>query len=156
MPRTKTAVAYPRTITMVKSIDEVVRAEEHGGVASSGTCMACHASGWLEGIGHKGARYGYPAGTGKKDSVLLTHREGCPMNAILNADGSVRPAEVQVCCGGTRPCINPVRWIRHTQFTGDHPFCDAHAKQEDDFGENSSYKDWEDLKKKKKKPRKKA
>ena len=33
-------------------------------------------------------------------------------------------------------------WMRYTQFSGDHPFCQEHAEEESDFGENDSYKDW--------------
>jgi len=43
-------------------------------------------------------------------------------------------------------CDEPASWIRHTQFAGDHPFCDKHAKLEEDFGENDSYTFWEELK----------
>lgn len=39
-------------------------------------------------------------------------------------------------------CDNPANWIRHTQFAGDHPFCDFHAKQEKDFPNNDSYTSW--------------
>lgn len=41
------------------------------------------------------------------------------------------------CIGSTddgTPCTARVRWYRSTQFAGDHPFCDAHARQEKDFG----------------------
>ena len=43
-------------------------------------------------------------------------------------------------------CEEPAVWIRHTQFAGDHPFCDKHAKLEEDFGENDSYTFWSELK----------
>lgn len=33
-------------------------------------------------------------------------------------------------------------WIRSTQFAGKHPYCDEHAKLEEDFGENDSYQHW--------------
>ena len=47
------------------------------------------------------------------------------------------------CCGGAfDQCDEPATWIRHTQFSGDHPFCTKHAKKEKDFGESDSYKDW--------------
>jgi endogenous inhibitor of DNA gyrase (YacG/DUF329 family) len=36
-------------------------------------------------------------------------------------------------------CSQPATWIRSTQFAGDHPFCEEHARQEKDFGENDSY-----------------
>ena len=42
-------------------------------------------------------------------------------------------------------CDDPADWYRHTQFAGSHPFCDRHAREEDDFGKDSSYEDWDDL-----------
>ncbi len=39
-------------------------------------------------------------------------------------------------------CDEPAVWIRHTQFAGDHPFCEDHAKMEEDFGVNDSYAYW--------------
>ena len=39
-------------------------------------------------------------------------------------------------------CKQPAAWIRHTQFAGDHPFCDEHARVEADFGVSDSTKDW--------------
>lgn len=42
-------------------------------------------------------------------------------------------------------CDGQVRWIRHTQFAGNHFFCIGHAKQEKDFLEVSSAKDWEEV-----------
>jgi hypothetical protein len=49
----------------------------------------------------------------------------------------------------TEPCMEcdkPAVWLRCTQFAGDHPYCDEHAKQETDFGENDSYTYWTELK----------
>ena len=43
-------------------------------------------------------------------------------------------------------CSQPAVWIRSTQFAGDHPFCDKHAKQEKDFGEEDSYSYWYEVK----------
>ena len=43
-------------------------------------------------------------------------------------------------------CDKPAVWVRHTQFAGDHPYCDTHAKQEKDFGENDSYTYWSEVK----------
>jgi hypothetical protein len=43
-------------------------------------------------------------------------------------------------------CEKSADWMRCTQFAGDHPFCDEHAKQEKGFGENDSYEYWKDLK----------
>lgn len=40
-------------------------------------------------------------------------------------------------------CNQPAEWVRSTQFAGDHPYCEYHAKKEDDFGEESdSYFYW--------------
>lgn len=39
-------------------------------------------------------------------------------------------------CGGVAD------WIRSTQFAGEHPYCEEHAKQEADFEENDSYTYW--------------
>lgn len=39
-------------------------------------------------------------------------------------------------------CDKPAEWVRSTQFAGDHPYCDEHAHQEKDFGENDSYAYW--------------
>ena len=47
-------------------------------------------------------------------------------------------------------CDKPAKWIRSTQFAGDHPFCEEHAKQESDFQENDSYTYWYRVKKPKK------
>ena len=32
-------------------------------------------------------------------------------------------------------CGQPAKWVRSTQFAGDHPYCEYHAKKEDDFEE---------------------
>lgn len=40
-------------------------------------------------------------------------------------------------------CGEPADWIRCTQFAGNHPYCDKHARLESDFEEEGdSYKDW--------------
>ena len=39
-------------------------------------------------------------------------------------------------------CGEPAEWTRHTQFAGNHPYCEEHAKKEDDFGEDDSYTFW--------------
>jgi len=39
-------------------------------------------------------------------------------------------------------CDEPAVWIRHTQFAGEHPYCEDHAKMEGDFGVNDSYAFW--------------
>ncbi len=44
-------------------------------------------------------------------------------------------------------CASPAVWVRRTQFSGDHFFCDVHARVEADFGkEDSSYFFWKKLK----------
>jgi hypothetical protein len=43
-------------------------------------------------------------------------------------------------------CDEPATWERCTQFAGNHPYCDEHAKQEKDFSESDSYKFWSELK----------
>ena len=42
-------------------------------------------------------------------------------------------------------CDLPAKWIRHTQFAGDHFFCDEHAKKEKDF-RNSKSVSWSEIK----------
>lgn len=42
-------------------------------------------------------------------------------------------------------CGRPAVWVRSTQFAGDHPFCEEHAKAEKGFGENDSYEFWYNL-----------
>ncbi len=39
-------------------------------------------------------------------------------------------------------CGAPATHIRSTQFAGDHPFCEEHAKKETDFGQSDSYTYW--------------
>lgn len=36
-------------------------------------------------------------------------------------------------------------YIRHTQFSGNHPLCDKHAKEDKNFLVNDSYMGWEKL-----------
>ena len=49
-------------------------------------------------------------------------------------------------------CDKPATWMRYTQFTGNHPFCDKHAELESDFNDGApSLKyfndgDWEKIK----------
>lgn len=43
-------------------------------------------------------------------------------------------------------CGKPATWVRSTQFAGDHPFCEEHAKQESDFCDNDSYTFWYEVK----------
>lgn len=39
-------------------------------------------------------------------------------------------------------CKKPASWTRCTQFAGDHPFCEEHARAEKGFGESDSYEFW--------------
>jgi hypothetical protein len=39
-------------------------------------------------------------------------------------------------------CPNPAIWYRVTQFSGEHPYCEEHAKKEADFGEGNSSFFW--------------
>ena len=40
-------------------------------------------------------------------------------------------------------CSEPADWVRSTQFAGDHPYCDRHARMEKDFDdEPDSYSYW--------------
>lgn len=43
-------------------------------------------------------------------------------------------------------CDEPATWIRCTQFDGNLPYCDEHARMELDFGDDDSYKYWVELK----------
>jgi hypothetical protein len=43
-------------------------------------------------------------------------------------------------------CNEPATWVRSTQFAGEHPYCELHARLEQDFGDNDSYTYWKDLK----------
>lgn len=48
--------------------------------------------------------------------------------------------EVTLRCGD---CGEKAKWVRVTQFSGEHPFCKKCAKQEDDFKESDpSYFYW--------------
>ena len=43
-------------------------------------------------------------------------------------------------------CHRPAKWMRSTQFAGDHPYCAVHAREEDDFMKNDSYHFWYKIK----------
>ena len=43
-------------------------------------------------------------------------------------------------------CDKPATWMRCTQFAGDHPYCEYHAKLEPDFEDSDSYHFWKELK----------
>jgi hypothetical protein len=42
-------------------------------------------------------------------------------------------------------CKKVARWMRYTQFMGNHPFCDDHAKKQEDFGHDTSYLGWGEI-----------
>lgn len=47
-------------------------------------------------------------------------------------------------------CSKAAAWMRDTQFSGQHPYCDKHARLEPDFSKkNDSYRVWVRIKKKK-------
>lgn len=39
-------------------------------------------------------------------------------------------------------CGAKADWIRSTQFAGEHPYCERHARMESDFNESDSYTYW--------------
>ena len=39
-------------------------------------------------------------------------------------------------------CGEPATWMRATQFAGNHPYCEHHAKFENDFQISDSYSFW--------------
>jgi hypothetical protein len=45
-------------------------------------------------------------------------------------------------------CEKEAEWIRSTQFAGNHPFCDEHARLEEGFMQNDSYEYWYNIKEK--------
>ena len=50
--------------------------------------------------------------------------------------------ETQQCC----ECDKPATWMRSTQFAGDHPYCEYHAKLQSDFYDTpDSYGYWYEL-----------
>jgi len=46
-------------------------------------------------------------------------------------------------------CNEKATWIRYTQFSGNHYFCESCAHKEKDFGEEDSYKVWRKIEKSK-------
>ncbi len=44
-------------------------------------------------------------------------------------------------------CDEPATWMRSMQFAGDHPYCDKHARMQNDFeDEPDSYSYWYEIK----------
>lgn len=42
-------------------------------------------------------------------------------------------------------CFAKATWLRRTQFAGDHPYCDQHAKLEKDFGKEDHSSFWQNI-----------
>lgn len=72
----------------VDAEDVVLITENHGGYYV-GYCFACKATGWLH------TKYGYPVRA--KKAPGLQHKASCPMNDILNDDGTLN---IPACMGG--------------------------------------------------------
>jgi hypothetical protein len=70
------------TVTIQKEAKEVIVVDEDHGGHLQGHCFACGASGWLKGLG-------YP-NHADAPGAHLHHTAECPMNAVLNDDGSLR------------------------------------------------------------------
>ena len=71
-------------ITLQKDAkDVVVITGDHGGY-TEGYCFACNASGWIKGQG------GYPNCVKNTPGSHLKHEVECPMNVVLNNDGSLK------------------------------------------------------------------
>jgi hypothetical protein len=50
---------------------------------------------------------------------------------------------IQVCV----ECEKTAEWVRSTQFAGEHPYCEEHARLESDFNdEPNSYTFWYKIK----------
>lgn len=82
----------PKVVLELDVQDVVVITENHGGYLT-GKCVGCKADGWLGDTG-----YGYPARSRRKGAGYhLKHKASCPMNDILNNDGSLN---VPGCRGG--------------------------------------------------------
>lgn len=60
----------------------VLVTQNHGGY-KVGVCQACDAQGWVEG-------HGYPHQAVTALSSTLQHQQTCPMNEVLNEDGSLK------------------------------------------------------------------
>jgi len=63
-------------------------------------------------------------------------------NEVAVLKNRVKEMEREKCV----ECNEPADWMRCTQFAGNHPYCDAHAKLESDFNDSDSYLYWTELK----------
>ena len=52
-----------------------------------------------------------------------------------------KPVEMMKCS----ECAEPAVGVRSTQFAGEHPYCEQHAKEQNDFGCDDSYAYWYNL-----------
>lgn len=58
--------------------------------------------------------------------------------------------KLERCFGDDDPCEKAAVWVRCTQFSGDHFYCDKHAKAEPDFGKSDdSYFYWYEIEREK-------
>jgi hypothetical protein len=55
----------------------------------------------------------------------------------------VKKEEVKEIC---MDCEADAVWYRRTQFAGDHPYCDLHAKLQKDFQKEDGYMFWQTVK----------
>ncbi|MCK9344949.1 MAG: hypothetical protein M0P64_02375 [Candidatus Pacebacteria bacterium] len=69
----------------IEARNAVIVTGEHGGY-KEGRCVACGSTGWLT------TELGLPSSTDKKNLSLsnLTHSSFCPINKLLNEDGSLK------------------------------------------------------------------
>jgi hypothetical protein len=72
---------------------------------------------------------GWPIQVSSDNSVIKRCKNERPCNLHTPDGSSVSTIE---CI----ECPKPAAWVRHTQFAGDHPFCDNCAKKEADFGQS--------------------
>jgi hypothetical protein len=73
--------------------------------------------------------------------------KGSGRKLVPHPAGGVDVAECDACYGygyamGEILCEQSVKWIRSTQFAGDHPYCAACAIMESDFMKEDSYTMW--------------
>jgi len=69
---------------------------------------------------------------------LTKRRQTDAIKIIKRHIKDLKAADVPTCM----ECEKPAKWVRHTQFAGNHPYCKAHDKEQDDFSTNDSYEFW--------------
>ena len=81
-----------RKLRVTVDIDEIVQAKESLGGPPRGRCIVCRE------VGDFNPRYGYPNRV--KNEIVFTnriiHKPHCPMNNILNDDGTLREKKAAV------------------------------------------------------------